>query len=150
MKTIICKILLLISLVGIQFSFGSKNSGIPGITGPTALQTPVYTRNVNYQENTSSFNIAIITDTHIGQSANYNATYSQGTPPAAGNDGIEADYLRGIVKWINDNKDSYNIKFIIVTGDITDKASLWQFVKAKEILDQLTIPYIPMMGNHDV
>jgi len=39
---------------------------------------------------------------------------------------------------------------VIVSGDITDSGSLWQFVKAKEILDQLTIPYIPMMGNHDV
>jgi 3',5'-cyclic AMP phosphodiesterase CpdA len=46
--------------------------------------------------------------------------------------------------------DKYRIKFVVVTGDITDSGERSEFLKAKEILDSLRIPYIPVIGNHDI
>jgi hypothetical protein len=39
---------------------------------------------------------------------------------------------------------------VAVLGDIADTAEKSEFCKAKEILDELEIPYIPVFGNHDV
>lgn len=42
------------------------------------------------------------------------------------------------------------VKFVFVTGDLTDTAERSEFLAAKRILDELEMPYIPLMGNHDV
>lgn len=36
-----------------------------------------------------------------------------------------------------------------MTGDITASALLEEFQKAREILDALTVPWWPLLGNHD-
>jgi parallel beta-helix repeat protein len=95
------------------------------------------------------FSFAIITDLHIGR--HYQEEYE-------GQDYYLTERLKKVVKWINDNKDSVkcgenatcSIKFLAVLGDITENTPLVGFCKAKEILDQLQIPYIPVFGNHDV
>jgi uncharacterized repeat protein (TIGR01451 family) len=54
----------------------------------------------------------------------------------------------------------YNIKFVVILGDISDTAEKSEFLKAREILNRLNdpnedgntedgIPYIPLFGNHD-
>jgi hypothetical protein len=68
--------------------------------------------------------------------------------------------LRNVVKWINGNNDKIqcdnatcSIKFLVVLGDIADSGEKSEFLKAKEILDELNnhdIPYVPIFGNHDV
>ena len=95
------------------------------------------------------FSFAIITDLHIGR--HYQEEYE-------GQDYYLTERLKRVVKWINENKDSVkcgenatcSIKFLAVLGDITENTPLVGFCKAKEILDQLQIPYIPVFGNHDV
>ncbi len=143
-------VVLLILLTFAIFSAGKcENSEIP-TAGTTTYSTALYSREINTLQGPSWFSFVQLTDLHIGESIAFNYSFDHATPPPAGSDGDHASYLRSIVEWINNNKDTYNIKFVIVTGDITDTAALWQFLKAKEILENLTIPYIPMMGNHDV
>jgi len=42
------------------------------------------------------------------------------------------------------------VKFAITAGDLTDSALPEQFLKVKEILDKLEIPWLPVIGNHDL
>jgi parallel beta-helix repeat protein len=95
------------------------------------------------------FSFAIITDLHIGR----------GYPDYDGpgfDDGYNGEEyyltqrLRNVVNWINENKEKYSFKFVAVLGDIADTAEKSEFCKAKEILDELKIPYVPIFGNHDV
>jgi len=56
-------------------------------------------------------------------------------------------------RWIADNRDSLNIKFVVHLGDITQDNSLvqWQVAdKAHQILDRAGIPYSLIPGNHDM
>jgi len=95
------------------------------------------------------FSFAIITDLHIGRG------YPDYDGPSF-DDGYNGEEyyltqrLRNVVKWINENKENYSFKFAAVLGDIADTAEKSEFCEAKEILDQLEIPYIPIFGNHDV
>jgi predicted MPP superfamily phosphohydrolase len=102
------------------------------------------------------FSFAIITDLHIGRG--YSDYGSEGFDDEDnGEEYYLTQRLRNVVKWINQNKDNIqcdnatcSIKFLAVLGDIADTAEKSEFCKAKEILDELEIPYIPVFGNHDV
>jgi 3',5'-cyclic AMP phosphodiesterase CpdA len=89
----------------------------------------------------TEWTFAIITDLHIGRGySNYN-----------GESYYLTDRLQTVVKWISDNATAYNIKFVVVLGDITEDGTQAEMQKAKEILDGLgEIPYFPIIGNHDV
>ncbi|MEO0277896.1 MAG: S-layer homology domain-containing protein [candidate division WOR-3 bacterium] len=96
---------------------------------------------------------AIVTDLHIGYGI-----------PDYGLEGYADDLLyvgdwdeyyltqrvRKLVDWINSNKEKYKIEFVAILGDITDTAQRSQFMKAKEILNGLAVPFFPIIGNHDV
>ena len=56
--------------------------------------------------------------------------------------------LKQIVKYINRHKSEY--AFVIVTGDITNIGLLREFEVAKEYLDDLDVPYVITIGNHDL
>ena len=77
--------------------------------------------------NAQSFKYAHISDTHIGN-------------PTA------ADDLRRTVKDINENPE---IKFAIVSGDITEFGSDEEIQLAKQILDSIQVKYHIIPGNHD-
>jgi len=103
---------------------------------------------------------AIITDLHIGfYYTDYDTAGFEDSGP--GQDYWLTDRLKGIVEWINTNKEAYNIHFVVVLGDIADTAEYSEFLKAREILNALNdpngdgdisdgIPYIPVIGNHDI
>ena len=57
------------------------------------------------------------------------------------------DHLEDQVEFIN-GMSKYH--FVIVTGDITNLGMQTEYAKAVEILDRLTIPYIVVVGNHDL
>ena len=75
----------------------------------------------------STFKFAHVSDTHIGS---HNA---------------EEDLRRTVE---NINKDS-SLKFVVISGDITDFGSDSEFHLAKQILDSLNKPWHIIPGNHD-
>jgi hypothetical protein len=114
------------------------------------------------------WSFAIITDLHIGYGRGLQLVDSD-------NDGYRKEIDYGGVGWddpepqpqeynyeITDrlanaietilNEQNYNIKFVVVLGDISDTAEKSEFFKARELLNRLNnygIPYIPLFGNHD-
>ena len=96
------------------------------------------------------FSFAQITDLHIGEGFDDYGTAGYDDSPPPGDAGAPAVALRNSVNWINANCQQSKIRFVIITGDITDSAEKSEFLKAKEILDSLSVPYVPMLGNHDV
>ncbi|MEW6069540.1 MAG: metallophosphoesterase [Candidatus Thermoplasmatota archaeon] len=110
-----------------------------------------YSLNSNLPDVRWQFSFVHLTDLHIGEGfGDFGAHgYWDSSPPPAGQDGYAAERTRNAVQWINTYKNSYKIKFVMVTGDLTDSGEYSEFMKAKEILDGLTVPYIPIIGNHD-
>lgn len=74
-----------------------------------------------------TYQFAWLTDTHIGA-------------PEADND------LTAVISSINQNN---NIKFVIITGDITEKGKDVEFQNAYELLSSLNKSYYIIPGNHD-
>ena len=73
------------------------------------------------------FKFGFITDTHIGS-------------PNAERD------LNIVVNDINQRPE---IKFVVATGDIAEKGLKHELSQAKDILNQLDVPYYIIPGNHD-
>ncbi|MBI5501825.1 MAG: metallophosphoesterase [Deltaproteobacteria bacterium] len=94
------------------------------------------------------FSFAHITDLHIGD-----GTDDYGTPGWDDRDGPEDDVtatLRFAVSKINFALDDYDIRFVMATGDFGDSGERSEEQKTKDILDQLNVPYFPLIGNHDM
>jgi hypothetical protein len=105
------------------------------------------------------FSFAIITDIHVGRNfsdygaqgwADYDLTTGQAIDDNEGDFNYVTDRLMAVVDWLNANYKSRNIKFLVILGDIADSAEMSEFFRAKKILDNLEIPYVPLIGNHDV
>ncbi|MBS1661940.1 MAG: PQQ-binding-like beta-propeller repeat protein, partial [Bacteroidetes bacterium] len=75
-----------------------------------------------------SFQFAHISDTHIGGAV------------------TAAEDLRNTVRDINANPD---IRFVVITGDITEFGADAELREAKAILDSFTKPWYIIPGNHD-
>ena len=58
--------------------------------------------------------------------------------------------LNATVAKVNSILDDFNVSMVIVGGDITSSAQPTQFVQARRLLDKLAVPYLPVMGNHDI
>lgn len=95
------------------------------------------TKNLNHNANalieisnrasqfTNSYKIAIIADTH--------------------------DYYKELdeaVDHINDKKNEY--AFVVVLGDLTNIGLISEFETNKKFLDRLQLPYVTIIGNHDL
>jgi hypothetical protein len=97
------------------------------------------------------WSFAIITDLHIGWGIpDYNdESYND---KEIGQNYYLTERLEKAIQWINENykNPDYNIKFVVVDGDISDTAEYSEFLTARNILNQLEIPYIPIIGNHDI
>jgi PKD repeat protein/flagellar hook assembly protein FlgD len=94
-----------------------------------------------------SFSFAIVTDLHIGKGANdYDGPgWSDGWGPTT----TQTKNLEEVVNYLNTRTD---IAFVVVLGDLSDSAERSELVKARQILSRLKkeIPWIPLIGNHDV
>jgi len=66
--------------------------------------------------------------------------------------GAEWDYNERINNFVNDinNNASFLLPdFVIIEGDITEHGTLSELNASKSYYDNLTIPYYPIVGNHD-
>jgi hypothetical protein len=93
-----------------------------------------------------------ITDIHIGEGAPGD---DYGTPGyfdniSAGDAGDPLIRLRNSVRWINQHINDLKIHFVVVTGDMSESAEVSELLRCKQLLDSLEVPYIPMIGNHDI
>lgn len=73
------------------------------------------------------FKFALVTDTHIGNPANN----------------------EDLVRTVEDINTMSEISFVIVSGDVTEFGSYEELKTAKDILDNLKVPYYAIPGNHD-
>jgi 3',5'-cyclic AMP phosphodiesterase CpdA len=97
------------------------------------------------------FSFVHLTDIHVGEGIDdYGSPGFDNDTMPEGDVGYAAERLRLAVNYINENAVDKNLRFVIVTGDLTDSAERSEYDKAKEILNALNIPYIPQIGNHDV
>lgn len=111
----------------------------------------------------NQWSFAIITDLHIGDLAGASVCLSSelcvpiydyavegwNDGKSGAMDHTAAHYLQETVDLVNICKDKYNIEFVAVLGDMTDSAELSELILAREILDGLQVPWIPIIGNHD-
>jgi hypothetical protein len=53
--------------------------------------------------------------------------------------------------WIAKNRDKYNIRYVLTLGDITDKNTDREWIRAREAMSELdgNVPYAIVVGNHD-
>ncbi|MFQ6084384.1 MAG: PKD domain-containing protein, partial [Candidatus Aminicenantia bacterium] len=143
--------------IGIDL-YSGPNQDQPGSDGIGDAPYTFYGGQDNYPfmvengwEVPEKWSFAIITDLHIGWGIpDYDTeSYSDGE---IGQDYYLTERLKKIIEWINNNHKNpdYNIKFVAVTGDISDTAEYSEFLTARKILNELEIPYIPIIGNHDI
>lgn len=135
-----------------RYKLGLGGTGcIPPWNGANNLK--LLYNEVEYQTKFSSavpWSFAVITDLHIGDAVkDYDGTGWNDNDNGTENIG-SVDNLKTAIDIIKTYKQTYNIKFVAILGDISDSAELSEFNKATEILNGLDIPWVPLIGNHDV
>lgn len=90
----------------------------------------------DYDTKKKRLNVAVVTDTHIGENCHGDLSYDLCKPTRA---------LMDAVSKIN----SLPIDAVFATGDLTGSALREEFAKTREILDGLEVPWWPLLGNHD-
>jgi 3',5'-cyclic AMP phosphodiesterase CpdA len=94
------------------------------------------------------FSFAHITDLHVGEGPDDYG--SPGWDDADGAEDARTAALRLLVSTVNFAIDEYDIRFVMATGDFGDSGERSEEQKTKDILDQLNVPYFPLIGNHDM
>jgi hypothetical protein len=117
----------------------------------SAQRIMVSNLNKKGRHNKHKFSFVQLTDIHVGEGIDDYGTpgFANDTMPN-GDVGYSAQRLRKAVNWINANAQKRDIRFVIVTGDLTDSGEKSEFEKANEILSTLIVPFVPQIGNHDV
>ena len=97
-----------------------------------------------------AFTFAILADTHVGEG--FQDHGGPGFDDAAGEDQEHQAALRTAeaVAKVNASAEEHAIRFVMVLGDLSDSAERSELTRAREILDGLEVPYVPLIGNHDM
>ncbi len=95
------------------------------------------------------FAFAILTDTHVGEGVLDHGSPGFDDAGAGGEDG-PAERLAEAVAKINTAAGEHDIRVVMALGDFTDSAERSEMVRARELLDDLDVPYVPLIGNHDM
>lgn len=107
--------------------------------------------NIGKANGEPAFSFVHITDVHIGEHIPGGDYGTKGYfDSLSGNEGgYSVERLRYSISWINKHYKEQGIKFVIVSGDITDSGEKSEFYQFKKMMDSLEVPYVPLMGNHD-
>lgn len=125
--------------VGATALLGNYTLTVTGTNGTLTHTTNIYLT-ITTQPPSPGFSFAVITDLHIGRGY---STYNN-------EDNYLSARLQTVVDWINTHAETGNVRFVVVLGDIAEHGTQMEIRKAKEILNGLTIPYFPVIGNHDL
>ena len=87
-----------------------------------------------------SLTFAVVTDVHIGT----------GHDVYGGEEDDVTARARAAVARINAQAAVEPIDYVFILGDVSDSAEPAELAKAREILDDLSVPWVPLLGNHDV
>ena len=111
---------------------------------------PEYNLNKDIPGAVYKFSFVHMTDIHIGEGIGDYGTpgFFNDTMPLVDNS-KPARALREAVKWINFHEQDKNIKFVVISGDLTGSAEKSEFMMVNKIMSELKIPYVPVIGNHD-
>ena len=94
------------------------------------------------------FSFAIITDQHIGE-----GFHDFGTPgydDSGGEEHPASLRLLIAIQTVEAVAAELDIHFVLVLGDLTDSAEGSEFALSRQVLDELTLPWLPLIGNHDM
>jgi 3',5'-cyclic AMP phosphodiesterase CpdA len=137
-----------------QFSLFNLWMGVSLMAFAQAPEPNIHNFSINQDKPGAvyAFSFVHLTDVHIGEGdgdRDYGTVGINDEMPI-GDIGDPAIRLRNTVNWLKENHEAEQIKFVIVSGDLTDSGERSEYLKFKEIMDELPIPYIPLIGNHDV
>ena len=133
--------------IALLLFFAFIYSSVP-LSAQRIMQTRLYKKG---HHGVRKFSFVQLSDIHVGEGIDDYGTpgFAHDTMPV-GDVGYSAERLRKSVNWINAHAKERDIRFVIVTGDLTDSGEKSEFDKVNEILSTLTVPFIPQLGNHDV
>lgn len=118
--------------------------------GHACAQVLTYDLNAGLAGHFWEFSYVQLSDIHIGYGTTDYASPGYDDALAGASEGAPEANLRRAVEYINARRDEFKIRFVVLTGDITHHAQRSEFLKAREILRGLSVPYVPVIGNHDV
>ena len=93
--------------------------------------------------------IVFMADAHVGEGCNSSKTgYRLNDRNCYSVRDLRAAVER--VNEIHEQNDSVPLSLVLLGGDVTASAQETEFIAARRELDRLSMPYLPVMGNHDV
>lgn len=100
------------------------------------------------EERVRTGSFALLSDIHIGDGSDDFGT--QGWDDAPGDDDAATVTLQDAVARVNGAVEEWDLRFVAVTGDLTDSGEVSEMTRARDVLDGLAVPWVPLLGNHDL
>jgi 3',5'-cyclic AMP phosphodiesterase CpdA len=122
-----------------------------GVQGLIAQKPVIRKHTIQNPATKTAFLLIHITDTHVGQGMPDRDYGSPGFLDSLSEKrgGYATDRLRAVIRYINKHVSGREPGMAFLSGDITDSGELSELLHARQILEDLKIPYVPLIGNHD-